>query len=213
MRIAVLGGTGRTGVPLVEGALARGHDLRALVRDPAKAARLLPVHDRLELVTGDGTDASALDRLVAQTDAVVDVTGPVKGGPDDPRGRITAQLLPAMRRHDVRRLVFLTGAGVRVDDDRPKVADRIIRGIMQLAQGAVLDDGQAAVAAVADSGLDWTVVRAPRLTQAPARGQLRTAAHVGGDTGTTLGRADLASFLLDELERPSWTGRFPVVSW
>jgi putative NADH-flavin reductase len=214
VRIAVLGATGRTGVPLVEGALQRGHEVRVLARDRAKAERLLPLDDeRLEVHEGDATDPAALAALVEGTAAVVDVTGPVKGGPSDLRSQVAGGLLPAMERHGVERLILLTGAGVRVAGDRPKVADRTIRGVMQLLQPAILADGQAAVAAVVASDLEWTVVRAPRLTDGDARGRVRSAAHVGGDTGTTLGRADLAAFLLDDLDRGVWVRQAPVVSW
>ncbi len=214
MHVAVLGGTGRTGVPLVEGALERGHRVRVLARDGGKAERLLPTaHEELVIVGGDAVDAGALGEVLAGVDAVIDVTGPVKGGPKDLRRQVTAQLLPAMRHRGVRRLVFLTGAGVRVEGDRPKMADRAIRRAMRLLQPEILDDGQAAVAAVTASDLDWSVVRVPRLSDGEPRGRIRTAAHVGGDTGTTLGRGDLAVFLLDELEGGAWSGQAPVVSW
>jgi putative NADH-flavin reductase len=155
----------------------------------------------------------ALERALAGVVAVIDVTGPVKRGPKDLRGQVTRALLPVMQAHRVRRLVFLTGAGVRIEVDEPKVADRVIRGAMRLLQPAILADGQAAVTAVTGSGLDWTVVRVPRLTDAEPRGSVRVAAHVGGDTGTTLGRADLATFLLDEAEQGTWSGQPPVISW
>ncbi|MCC5948064.1 MAG: NAD(P)H-binding protein [Nitriliruptoraceae bacterium] len=214
MQIAIIGGTGRTGVPFVEQALDRGHQLTVLARDRAKADRLLATdHQGLDVVEGDATQADAISRVVAGAEVVVDVTGPGKGAPDDLRVRIMGVLLPAVREAGVARLVVLTGAGVRVDGDEPKVADRLIRGVMRLVQPAVLADGQAAIAAVTASGIDHTVVRAPRLTDAERRGTVRVAGHVGGDTGTTLGRADLASFLLEEAEAPSWSGRAPVVSW
>lgn len=213
MRVAVLGATGRTGVPLVQGALRRGHRVRVLARDADKARRLLPVDDeQVEVNEGDATDASAIEELLTAVHAVVDVTGPVRGGPKDLRMRVVGVLLPAMQRRDVRRLVFVTGAGVRVAGDRPGMADRAIRGVMRLVQPAVLDDGQAAVAAVADSGLDFTVVRVPRLTDGEPRGRTRTTAQLGG-AGTTLGRRDLAEFLLDELDEQTWLRRAPVVSW
>lgn len=214
MHVAVLGGTGRTGVPLVEGALERGHRVRVLARDRAKAERLLPTaNEDLAIVGGDAIDAGALVEALAGVEAVIDVTGPVKGGPKDLRRQVTGELLPAMRHRDVHRLVFLTGAGVRVEGDRPRVTDRAIRRAMRLLQPEILEDGQAAVAAVTASDVDWSVVRVPRLTDAEPRGRIRTAAHVGGDTGTTLGRGDLALFLLDELEGRVWSGQAPVVSW
>ena len=69
---------------------------------------------------------------------MVEVTGPVKGGPKDLRGQVIRVLLPAMRAEGVRRLVFLTGAGVRVEGDAPREADRAIRGVMRLLQPEIL---------------------------------------------------------------------------
>jgi len=214
MRLTVLGATGRTGVPLVAAALQRGHTLTCLVRDPGKAERLLPVGDeRLTLEIGDATEPAAIERAVAGAAAVVDVTGPVPGGPKRLRSEVVAGLLPAMDRHGLDRLVFLTGAGVRVEGDTPRIADRAIRGVLSLVQGEILQDGQAAVAAIAASSTDWTVVRVPRLVDAERRGTIRTASKVGGGTGTTLGRGDLAVFLLDALEQREWVRQAPVVSW
>lgn len=214
MRLTVLGATGRTGVPLVAAALERGHTLTCLVRDAGKAERLLPLGDeRLTLEIGDATEAATIGRSLAGASAVVDVTGPVPGGPKRLRSEVVAGLLPAMDRHGVDRLVFLTGAGVRVEGDTPRLADRAIRGVMSLVQGEILQDGQDAVTAIAASPLDWTVVRAPRLVDAAERGIVRTASNVGGGTGTTLGRGDLAVFLLDELEQRQWVRQAPVVSW
>jgi nucleoside-diphosphate-sugar epimerase len=214
MRLTVLGATGRTGVTLVEAALGRGHGVHALARDATKAAELLPPGgDRLEVVVGDLYTGDGLTAAVAAADAVVDVSGPVEGGPDDLRRVTVRHLLPAMEREQVRRLVFLTGAGVRLPDDRPGVPDRLIRGAMSLLQPRILEDGQEAVAAVMASSLDWTVVRVPRLTDGHRGDPLRSAPHVGGGTGTTLGRGDLAAFLLDEVEKGAWVGKAPVLSW
>jgi hypothetical protein len=57
------------------------------------------------------------------------------------------------------------------------------------------------------------VVRVPRLTDGHRGQPLRAAPHVGGGTGTTLGRGDLAVFLLDEVEKGAWVGKAAVVSW
>lgn len=214
MHLTILGATGRTGAHLVTEALGRGHEVTALVRDHRKAADRLPVDGpRLTVEVGDATDPRALERAVTGADAVIDVTGPVKEGRKDLRSAVTRHLLPVMTRLGVDRLVFLTGAGVRLDGDRPTLADRAIRGVMSLLQREILEDGQAAVTAVTASPLRWTVVRAPRLTDAAPRGEVRTADHVGGDTGTTLGRGDLARFLLDEVEHDTWVASAPVVSW
>lgn len=210
MRIAVLGATGRTGVPLVAEAVRRRHEVAALVRTPGKRA-LLP--DGVDVVEGDATDRGALGRLVADADAVVDVIASDRGGPEDLRRRVVPQLLDAMGEHDVHRLVLLTGAGVRVEEDDPGLLDRIIVGVMRVVAAGVLEDGELATAAVAASDLDWTVVRAPRLTEDDPRGSARAFAGVGRGSSTRIARSDLAGWLLDELEAPAWVGRHPVVTW
>lgn len=209
MRIAVLGATGRTGVPVVEKALARGHEVAGLVRTPSKRSLLA---DDVVVVEGDATDADAVGRLVKGADVVVDLLAPERGGPRDLRRRVVPIVLGAMREHDVDRLVFLTGAGVRVDDDRPGLADRAIVWLMRRIAAEVLADGVEAVALVADSDRDWTVVRAPRLNDGTETGQRRAFPGVGMGSSTKITRADLAEWLLDEIEQPQWSGRYPVVT-
>lgn len=214
MRIAVFGGTGRTGVPVVQQALERGHEVRALARSAAKAAAVLPAGGTaLTTVEGDLLDPAAVAEVVAGTDVVVQVAGPGRGSPSDLQQRAIAAVLAGMREHGVRRLVTLTGAGVRIPEDRPKLADTLIVRVMQLAAGKVLADSGASVDAVRTSDRDWTVVRAPRLTEGTARGNWRVAPIVGPDSGTQLARADLATFLLDTAESDAHLHAFPVVSY
>ena len=210
--VTILGATGRTGVPLVKRALEQGHAVRALVRSSGKAASVLPASDRLHLVQGDLTDADAVAQAVAGADAVIDVSGPVKGGPGDLRERAAGLLIPAMRSAGVKRLIGLTGAGVRVDGDEPNVVDKLIRGIMSVVAADRLKDGSAYVEAVHGSGLDWTIVRAPRLTDGAAKGDVMSRPHLGRGTTTSLGREDLATYLLSLVDDGSSVGTNPVVS-
>lgn len=117
MRLAVFGGSGRTGRPLVERALAQGHTVRALVRTPTK----VKFQDaRLELIQGDATDAAAVARTVQGTDAVVSVLGHVKGSPKDVQTVATRHMVAAMKAHEVERIISLTGAGSAIRTTGPK---------------------------------------------------------------------------------------------
>ncbi len=73
MKFAVLGATGRTGLPLVRTLLDRGHDVAVLVRDPAKLGQIA---DRVTVVTGESRDKAALDQLLIGADAVISTLGP-----------------------------------------------------------------------------------------------------------------------------------------
>jgi putative NADH-flavin reductase len=120
MMVAVLGGTGRTGQPLVAELLRRGHKVVVLARDPAK---LGTVRDEVQVVTGDSRDDAALIELVSGADAVVSTLGPVRQ--QDMVTRDTAKaLISVMRRAGVRRYIGVTGAGIDVPGDQKPSSTR-----------------------------------------------------------------------------------------
>jgi len=159
MKLAIFGGSGRTGRPLVEQALAAGHSVTALVRDPAK----LPIsNERLTLIQGDALDPQAVERTIAGADAVLSALGQTKGSPKNMQTVATQNIVAAMQQHAVRRLVSLTGAGVRAPQDKPKLIDHIIRFALQTLSGDVLRDAEAHADVLRSGGLDWVLVRGPQ---------------------------------------------------
>lgn len=213
MKITVLGGTGRTGRHVVRVALAAGHGVTVLARTPATVAEVLGTDaGRVTVVPGDLQDEAALARALVGVDAVVSAAGPGRGSPPDLMASAARGVVAQSQAHGVRRLVWLTGAGVRRPGDAPGAADRLIVGVMRLVQGAVLRDSVAAVEVVTAAPLDWTVVRAPRLTETPGTGRTRVVAHVGGGHGTQLPREDLAPFLLEVATSQAWLHQAPVIS-
>ncbi|MEX2502587.1 MAG: NAD(P)H-binding protein [Trueperaceae bacterium] len=208
MTLTILGATGKTGVHLLARALDAGHQVRALVRDPAKVPRQ---HERLTLVHGNVRDAAAVARAVEGSDAVLSALGPTRNAPDMDVSTGVAHVLAAMETHDVQRLVFVTGAGVRVDGDRPGVFDRVMGLALRLFAKHVLADSQRAVARIHASDREWTVVRVPMLTDGPATGTLRVG-MVGQGIGSRLTRADLAEFLLAQVDDRSHVHASPALS-
>ncbi|UOE43424.1 NAD(P)-dependent oxidoreductase [Agromyces larvae] len=206
--IALFGATGKTGRRVLDRAIAAGYDVRALVRTPAK---LDVTSDRLTVIQGDVTDAHAVDRTVAGTDAVLSLFGQVKGSPKTLQTDGTRAIVEAMQRHGVRRLVTLSGGGLRADGDRPKAADRVMRGLLKLLAGHVLADAEGHLAVLEASDLDWTVVRGPRLLETPGAGTYRVG-QVGVDTGMQISRDDLADFILTQVDDRTHVGRLPFVS-
>ena len=70
MKLAIFGGSGRTGKPLVERALAGGHDVAILVRDPAKA----PAESQhLTVVTGTVRDQAPVEQVIRGAQAVISI--------------------------------------------------------------------------------------------------------------------------------------------
>lgn len=213
MKIAVFGASGRTGRVLVDQALARGHRVTAFVRDPSRLPDARGRPDVVpDVVRGDVTDAAAVEEAVAGQDAVLSALGHAKGSPKDVQARGTANIIAAMEKHGVRRLISLTGAGVRAEGDEPKFVDGVFLFLLGVLQRDVLQDANRHVEEIQRSHLDWVVVRGPRLTEGEARESYRVGL-VGKNSGTRISRADLAGFMLDQLTSDEHLRRMPVVSY
>ncbi len=207
--IAVFGATGRTGRLVVDRALAARHAVRVLARTPSAVEQSGPA---LSIVRGDVLDDAAVSEVVAGSDAVISVFGQVKGSSPTVQTDGTRTIVAAMAEHGVSRIVSLSGGGLRYDEkDRPKVADRLIRVLLRLLAGRVLDDAKGHLDVLRGSGLDWTVVRAPVLNDRPGAGSCRVG-WVGVGTGTSIPRADLADFLLTQIDDDRFVRQLPFVS-
>ena len=208
MHLALFGATGRTGRPLAEQALAADHPVTALVREPSRMA----LRDAgLTVVQGDVTDPAAVAGVVAGADAVLLTLGPTTGDPPDVMAEAARTVIGAMRAHGVRRVVTETGAGVADPRDPGGLGPAFMRGVMKLVAGTLLADAEAHVAAFRASGLDWTAVRAPRLTEGPLTRQARVGYFAMGP-GHSVARADVADVMLRLAASGEYAGEAPHVT-
>ncbi|MGB5737125.1 MAG: SDR family oxidoreductase [Thiohalocapsa sp.] len=202
-QIALFGATGGTGRQVVEQALAKGYRIRALVRDPAKLAE----GDGLTPVQGDVLDQAAVDRCVEGCDAVVCVLGS-HGSADPVEDRGTERILTAMKTNGQRRLIVVTSMGV--GDSIDQVA-AFFRAIMKLTLKRVMEAKERQEQAIMASGLDWTIVRPGGLTDGPRTGSYQSGLDKS-IKATRVSRADVADFILRELEAGDYIGQTPAVS-
>ena len=209
MKIIVFGASGGTGLEIVKQALEAGYSVTAFVRNPVK---LDITHPDLRLFRGDVLDATAVENAVAGQEAVISALGPTR--PPVPGMMETAarNIVAAMQKADIRRLISTTGAGVRDPLDQPKLIDHLMKGLLTLLAGEILRDSAANVEILRASDLDWTIVRYPRLLDAPHTGKYRVG-YIGKDSGSQLSRADGADFVLKELVQGKYIHQMPVVSY
>lgn len=206
--IAVFGASGRTGRRVVQRALAGGATVRALVRTPEKFQLKSP---QLTVIAGDVLDAAAVDQVVTGSDAVISVFGHAKNSPPDLQTEGTRNIVAAMTARGVTRIVSLSGGGLPAPQDRPKLADKVIRFLLRRLSPQVLDDAIAHHGVLADSSVDWTIVRGPRLAEGSARGSYRVG-WVGVNASTQIDRDDLADFILTQVTDTTFVRQLPFVS-
>jgi putative NADH-flavin reductase len=208
-RLLVLGATGGTGRLIVQEALARGHEVTALVRSPDRATGL----QGARLVVGDARDEAALREAVAGQDAVVSSLGT----PVSPFREVTLlstatrALVSAMSAAHVARLVCITGIGA--GDSAGHGGPLYDRLILPLVLRNVYADKNRQEAIVRASPLDWVLVRPAMLTDAPARGAVRALTDLTGFHGGTIARADVARFVLAQVHADTWRHQAPLIAW
>lgn len=208
MNLTIFGATGRTGLHLVKKALERNHQVTAFVRNPDK---LNLNNQKLQIVQGDIVDSGIVDRAIAKADAVLSVLGPTENKPTYTVSKGTENILHAMEKHQVKRLVISSGAGVSDSMDKPGFLDKIIQFLLKRFSRYVLEDMQKTVEIVRNSDLEWTIVRVPMLTDAPPTGEVKVG-YIGKNIGPRINRADLASFMLDQLDDSRYVHQAPAIS-
>jgi putative NADH-flavin reductase len=205
MKLALLGGTGRTGRLLLDQALQRGHTVTVLARDPAQ----LPSRPGLKPIQGDARDPASYAELLQGAEAVLCALGPVKASPGDVMARAAQHLCAFQPPQGALRLVTLTGAGVPQPGDAPKLIDQVIRTLLRLTQPAVLADATRHAELIRGSTVAWTIVRVPRLTDGPVRPVI---AGPVGSIRPFITRASTAHYMLDALDDPGLISQAPAIS-
>ena len=212
MNIALFGATGQTGKEFLEVALNAGHNVKALVRTPSKLDQD-PSNSNLTIIQGDVLEYNDVDETVSGTDIVVSLFGHVKGSPDWLQTEGTKHIVDAMKTYHVDRIISLSGGGLPYPEkDQPGFADKMIRFIMKMAAGQILEDAKQHAEVLKQSGLDWTIVRAPRLTNGERKGEYREG-WVGVNASTSISRKDLADFILKEVHEHDYPQQMPFVSY
>jgi putative NADH-flavin reductase len=208
-KIALFGATGQTGNLFLDAALAQGFDVQILVRDVSK---LKQKSDKLTVFTGDVLNLEYVSNTIKDVDLVVSLFGHVKKSPEWLQTNGTKNIIKAMKQHQVERIISLSGGGLPFPEkDEPKFIDKLIRTIMKIIVPKILNDAIAHHEVLMKSGLKWTIVRGPRLTNKPKTGTYKIG-WVGVNSGTKITRADLADFIVTQIDDESFNYQMPFVS-
>ena len=205
MKLTIFAATGGIGRQLLEQAIAAGHDVTAVARNPQNLA---PVPARAVAADLSSADPAALQPAVAGADAVLSALGPR-----------TKAITEAMRAAGARRIIVVSAAPIgtvpspgRPHPPRHDPGDGfIIRYLADPIVKRALREHYADLARMEDvlrgSDLDWTAVRPPRLTGKPVTGRYRTAYGQNIRGGVFVSRADVAHYMLSVLENPETFGQ------
>jgi putative NADH-flavin reductase len=208
-QITVIGASGRTGIPLVEQALQAGYQVKALVRNRQK----LPIqHSNLTVVEGDAKNASKIEEAVKGSQAVLMMLGHTPTSEKDILAESTKHVIAAMKKYQVKRLINLTGAGVRFEGDPSSFGSKFMRFLLKTLAGKLLEDSIHQKSLITKSGLDWVIVRGPRLLDGPHTGKYQTG-YLNMGPGQKINRADVADFMLKLVNDNTYLHKAPMICY
>lgn len=212
MKISIFGASGATGLLLTERCLAAGHEVVVLLRTP----NTFPFRDRVRVVEGSVFDPAAIRRTVEGSDVVFSTLGARSLKKEDVLERAIPLIVTTMRAVRVSRLIVLGSAGALQDSLKKQPAYRrwIVENIVyktflkwpvasQVAQWKTLSA----------SGLDFTMVMPPMLTNGTARGKYRVDGQGLPRNGSSISRADVADFMMQQIDNPEWVGKGVYIAY
>jgi putative NADH-flavin reductase len=221
MKLTIIAATGGVGRHLLTQALDAGHDVTAVARNPATLPAAILAAGTARIVTADlaTPGPQVLQTAIAGADAVLSALGPHNNSDAGIAAPGTRAITEAMRATGVRRIVAISAAPVattpspgRPDPPRHDPADGFFMRYlgMPFAKtmfGKVYADLALMEDVLRQSGLDWTVLRPPRLTDKPFTGRYRTAYGHSVTGGRSIPRADVAHCMLAVLDQPESIGQ------
>lgn len=211
MRVLVCGATGNIGRLTVDKAIKVGYEVTAFARSPEK----LKHREHLHKARGDVMDANSVMTAMADRDAVIAVFGApanwsnITSVPDVCTVG-TRNIIDAMKQHGVKRLICMTGIGAGDSKGHGRfVFDNLILPIML---GRIYVDKNRQEQEVFNSGLDWIVVRPTELTNDSESGNYRVLTDLKGEKAKTISRADVADFLVQQIESDRYLHKTPLLT-
>jgi putative NADH-flavin reductase len=209
MKLLIIGASHGIGMALTKQALEQGHEVSAMSRS---AGSIKISHEKLRKIGADITDPEAVSAAVAGQDAVCLTIG------TKPTFKTvhlfsegTRNVLEAMKRTGVERLLAITGIGA--GESRGHGGFLYDSIVQPLLLRTIYDDKERQEALIRGSGTSWTIVRPGFLTNGALKGKYRVLTQMNGVKAGSISRADVAHFMLSELAEPSYVHQAPLVCY
>jgi len=208
--VLIIGASRGIGLETVRAALEAGHSVRALARS---ALRIRVEHAKLEKMAGDALQMATVKRALSGVDVVIQSLG-VSAGPEiifEPTrlfSKATRVLVTAMEEAQIKRLICVTGFGA---GDSRGHGGLLYNAALHLVLGRLYDDKDVQERIVRRSKLDWVIVRPVILTEGPKTNAYRALVDPRDWACGFISRADVANFLIKQIDEDAFLHKTPVL--
>ena len=209
MKLAIFGATGETGKQLVRQALEKGNEVIAYIRNPSK---LNIEHECLTVIHGELNEKTKIESAISGVDAVLSVLGPRGGSKSKPITQGMQNIILSMEKHNIRRLIISSTLSLSDPEDLPDFKARVLVNLVKLIIRSAYEEIINVGKVVQDSKLDWTIIRLSLLNNNPKSGKVKVGYLGKKEVGLKISRADIADFMLKQVQDTTYIRKAPVIS-
>jgi putative NADH-flavin reductase len=206
MKIAIIGGGGRTGKYLVTQLINQGYSVKLLIRNPENFQIKSPL---IEIVKGDALDFEAINYLLKNCQAVISTVGQRPGEPLVAE-LATKNVLQAMLQNNVKRYLLVAGVNIDTPFDNKSEETIIATNWMKTNYPIIQEDRQKAYTLLFNSSVDWTLVRVPFIEFTDAVGKI--VVNLEDCLGNKISAGNIAAFLIEQLSDKTYIGKSPFIA-
>lgn len=205
IKIAVLGGGGRTGKYLIAQLIEKGYHINVLLRKPETFQIKSPL---IKIIEGDALDFTAISKLINGCQAVISTIGQRPGEPLVAE-QATENVLRAMTTFGVKRYLLVAGINIDTPFDKKGHKTIIATNWMKSNYPEIQEDRQRAYNLLVDSAINWTLVRVPIIEFDNAQGDV--VVHLNDCLGDKINAGNIAKFLIERLFEDSYNNKAPFI--
>ena len=208
MKICIFGADGRTGTEVVNYAKNKGYDVTAFVYRK-KTTRGLS--QDIKIVQGNILNYEDVYNVLKDTDVVISTVGHIKNSDPLMQTKGITNIIKAMQELQIKRVISLTGTGVRINGDKPSILDKILNIAVKIIDPNRVTDGVEHAKVMQNSNLEWTIVRVLKLNQSEKEpGDYRLTEHGPAEFPTN--RKKVAKVLVDLIQDKNFIQKMPIIS-
>ncbi|KFF15330.1 NAD(P)-dependent oxidoreductase [Flavobacterium hydatis] len=206
IKVAVLGGGGRTGKYVIDQLLNKGFGVKLLLRNPENLQNINPL---VELIKGDAIDAQSIRLLLEGCQAVISTIGQRQGEPLV-ASEATINILNAMNEFGIQRYILL--AGLNIDTPFDKKGEKTILGTewMKTNFPVIQEDRQKTYNLLVESNVNWTLVRVPFIEFTDVSAEV--AVSLEDCLGDKINATDVASFMVSQIFDDKFIKKSPFIA-
>ncbi|MGY4385875.1 putative NADH-flavin reductase [Pedobacter sp. UYP24] len=205
IKIAILGGGGRTGQYLIAQLIENGFSIKVLLRNPNTFQIKSPL---IEIIQGDAIDSIAVNDLLEGCKCVISTIGQRPGEPLVAE-QVTRNILNAMASHGIARYVLVAGINIDTPFDNKGSQTIIATNYMKTNFPIIQEDRQKAYTLLANSNINWTLVRVPFIEFNTGTGDV--CVNLDDCLGNKIDAGNIATFLIKQISEDTYFNKAPFI--